>query len=88
MDSLGLLMLKRRREKKIHVEKGIVGASSANFVEKNNSHKNKKKPLQNQTRLSRQQRWRRRRRELAICATVQTTLLLSVRIAKAKNLPT
>ena len=73
--------------KDTHV-KEIVGASSDNFVEKNNSHKNKKKPLHNQTRLSRQQRWRRRRREIDICATVQTTLLLSVRIAKAKNLPT
>ena len=28
--------------------KGIVGTSSANFVQKNNPHKNKKKTLQNQ----------------------------------------
>ena len=43
MVSLELLMLKRRQEKKMHVEKGVVGVSSANFVQKNSSHKNKKK---------------------------------------------
>ena len=30
--------------------KGVVGASSANFVQKNNSHNNKNKPPQNQTK--------------------------------------
>ena len=30
--------------------KGIVGTSSANYVQKNDSHKNKKKPLQSQTK--------------------------------------
>ena len=41
MDSLGLIGTR---------EKGIVRTSSANFVQKNNFHKNKKKPSQNQSK--------------------------------------
>ena len=49
MDSLGLDVEEKARAKDTH-GKGIIGASGANFVQKNNSHKNKKKPPQNQTK--------------------------------------
>jgi len=47
---IGTLDVEEKARAKDTRGKGIVGASSANFVQKNNSHKNKKKPPQNQTK--------------------------------------
>jgi hypothetical protein len=69
----------KAREKNIRGQR-VVGASSANLVQKNNSHKNKKSHRRTNQRLSRQppSRRRRRRRELAMRALVRNTLLQSV----------
>ena len=45
---IGILDVEEKARAKDIREKGVVGASSANLVQKNNSHKNKKKPLLNQ----------------------------------------
>ena len=42
---IGTLDVEEKARAKDARGKGIVGTSSANFVQKNNSHKNKKKPL-------------------------------------------
>jgi hypothetical protein len=51
MDSLGLDVEEKTRAKDTH-GKGIVGASSTNFVQLNNYHNNKKKPQQNPTKTT------------------------------------
>ena len=45
---IGTLDVEKKARAKNTRGKGIVGTSSANFVQKNNPHKNKKKTLQNQ----------------------------------------
>ena len=45
---IGTLDVEEKARAKDICGKGVVGASSANFVQKNNSHKNKKKPPLNQ----------------------------------------
>ena len=42
---IGTLDVEKKARAKDASGKGIVGTSTANFVQKNNSHKNKKKPL-------------------------------------------
>ena len=71
MDSLGLLMLRRRREQKDIRGKGVVGASSANFVQKNNSHKNKKKPPLNQSKAKKTTTFKKKKKKGAcyVCAS-------------------
>jgi hypothetical protein len=49
---IGTLDVEEKARAKDTCGKGIVGASSANFVQKNNSHKNKKKPQQNPTKTT------------------------------------
>src|SRR6266542_3910230 len=84
-------MLRRRQEKKIHVEKELSGVlvpiwcrrtTSMPRTRRRRSHRRTKQ------RLSRQPRLRRRRKEFALCARVRITLLHRVRIAKAKSLLT
>ena len=72
---IGTLDVEEKARAKDTRGKGIVGASSANFVQKNNSHKNKRSHRRTNQRLNRQPRSRRRRREPALCVTVRTTLL-------------
>ena len=86
---IGTLHVEKKARAKDIRGKGVVGASSANLVQKNNSHKNKKSHRRTNKRLSRQPpSRRRRRRELAMCALVRNTLLQSVRTAKATTSPT
>ncbi|RLN33442.1 uncharacterized protein C2845_PM03G32690 [Panicum miliaceum] len=49
---IGTLDVEEKARAKDTRGKEIVGASSANFVQKNNFHKNKKKPPQNQTKTT------------------------------------
>ena len=86
---IGTLDVEEKARAKDARGKGIVGTSSANFVQKNNSHKNKKKPLQNQTKTKQTTTFKKKKKKGAcfVCDS-RTTLLQSVRIAKARNLPT
>ena len=90
MDSLGLDVEEKERAKDTH-GKGIIGASGANFVQKNNSHKNKKKPPQNQTKTKQTTTFKKKKKKKKgacfVCDS-RTTLLQSVRIAKAMTPPT
>ena len=49
---IGTLDVEEKARAKDIRGKGVVGASSANFVQKNNSHKNKKKPRLNQSKAN------------------------------------
>jgi len=89
---IGTLDVEEKARAKDARGKGIVGTSSANFVQKNNSHKNKKKPLQNQTKTKQTTTFKKKKKKKKkgacfVCDS-RTTLLQSVRIAKAGNLPT
>ena len=89
MDSLGLLMLKRRREQKTYVGKELLVLQVPILFRRTTPTRRKSHRRTNQ-RLRRQPllRRRRRRRELAMCALVRITLLQSVRTAKATTPPT
>jgi hypothetical protein len=90
MDSLVLLTLKRRREQKTHVEKQLAELVPTLFkrtiilfkrttltrIRRSHRKRRTKQRLNTQPHL-------RRRRETAIYARVRTTLLGSVRFARA-----
>ena len=84
----GLLMLKRRREQKTHVGKELLVLLVPTLFKRTIPTRIRKSHRRTKQRLSRQPHSRRRRRELTMCAIVRITLLLSVRIAKARSLPT
>jgi hypothetical protein len=68
--------------------KGIVGASSANFVQKNNSHE-KKKPQQNPTKTTQTTTFKKKKKGACYVCESRITLMLGVRTAKvAENLLT
>ena len=85
---IGTLDVEEKARAKDTRGKGVIGASCANFVQKTIRTRIKKSHRITKQRLSRQPHSRRRKRELAMCAIVWITLLLSVRISKARSLPT
>ena len=89
MDSLGLLMLRRRREQMTYVGKELLVLQVPILFRRTTPTRIRKSHRRTNQRLSRQPpSRRRRRRELAMCALVRNTLLQSVRTAKATTPPT
>ena len=65
---IGTLDVEEKARAKDTRGKGIVGASSANFVQKNNSHKNKKKPPQNQSKTKQTTSFKKKKKgEFFVC---------------------
>src|SRR6185437_11196438 len=89
MDSLGLLMLRRRREQRTYVGKELLVLLAPILFRRTTPTRTRKSHRRANQRLSRQPpSRRRRRRELAMCALVRNTLLQSIRTAKATTPPT
>ena len=91
MDSLGLLMLSRRREQRTYVGKELLVLQVPILFRRTTHTRIRKSHRRTNQRLSRQppsRRRRRRKRELVMCALVRNTLLQSVRTARATTPPT
>ena len=64
---IGTLDVEEKARVKDTRGKGIVGASSANFIQKNNSHKNKKKPPQNQSKAKQTTTFKKKNAACFVC---------------------
>ena len=68
---IGTLDVEEKARAKEIRGKGVVGTSSANFVQKNNSHKNKKKPPLNQSKAKQTTTFKKKKKKEAcyLCAS-------------------
>src|SRR6185295_6269323 len=80
-------MLRRRREQRTYVGKELLVLLAPILFRRTTPTRTRKSHRRTNQRLSRQPP-ARRRRELAMCALVRSTLLQSVRTAKATTPPT
>ena len=73
MDGLiGTLDVEEKAREKTIRGKGVVGASSANLVQKNNSHKNKKKPPLNQPKVKQTTTFKKKKKGACyVCASTE-----------------
>ena len=70
---IGTLDVQEKARAKDARRKGTVGTSSANFIQKNNPHKNKKKTLQNQLEAKQTTTFKKKKKKGAcyVCASTE-----------------